>query len=267
VNFFISRAGQDREWAKWISNVLEAEHHTTTLQDFDFKPGDSIPHQMKLALERADHVIAVLSPHYLAKDFTLTELYAAFFSDPLGKKRHVIPVLVAPHDGSPLFNPVVYVNFVGQDEAACKRLLLDAIRPERIVELVAFPGAAAAATAVRTAIQKLPTADPHVFGRDAQLDWLERAWANPHTNFVQIVAPGGAGKTALMTRWYRRHLDAVTIFGWSFYSQGTREKSQTSSDPSSRKRCAGSASMSRPRSPSSPRWTCWWPACDGSGCC
>src|ERR1017187_5939377 len=49
LHFFISRAGEDREWAKWIVNVLEAAGHTTTLQDFDFKPGQSIPHEMTLA--------------------------------------------------------------------------------------------------------------------------------------------------------------------------------------------------------------------------
>src|ERR1017187_7401900 len=186
---------------------------------------------MTLALERADHVIAVLSPQYLAKDFTLTELYAAFFGDPLGKKRLLIPVRVAQCDVSRLINQFIYVDFVGKPESECRQALLDAIRPERIAEQVAFPGAALSAPAPRTSIQKLPTADPNVFGRDAQLDWLEQAWANPQTNFVQIIAPGGAGKAALMTRWYRRHLADATIFGWSFYSQGTREKSQTSSDP------------------------------------
>ena len=34
-----------------------------------------------------------------------------------------------------------------------------------------------------------------------------------------------------MSKWYKRHLEDVTIFGWSFYSQGAREKSQTSADP------------------------------------
>jgi tetratricopeptide (TPR) repeat protein len=230
-HFFISRAGEDREWAKWIANVLEAEGHTTTLQDFDFKPGHSFPHQMKIALERADHVIAVLSPDYMAKDFTLTELYAAFSGDPLGKKRRVIPVLVKPHHGSPLFDQFVYVNFVDQDDATCKQLLLDAIRPERIVEQVAFPGAASSAPAIRTSIQKLPAVDRHLFGRDAQIEWLEQAWRNPQTNFVQIIAPGGAGKTALITHWYRRRLADVTVFGWSFYNQGTDDKRQTSSEP------------------------------------
>jgi hypothetical protein len=230
-HFFISRAGEDREWAKWIANVLEAAGHTTTLQDFDFKPGQSILHQIKLAEDRANHFIAVLSAHYLAKPFTLSELYSGLAEDPVGEQRLVIPVRVAACEIPRLIKDLGYVDFVGQDESQCRQALLDAIRPERIAEQVAFPGGAALAPAVRTSIQKLPTADPHVFGRDAQIEWLEKAWRDPQTSFVQIVAPGGAGKTALMTRWYRRHLEDVTVFGWSFYSQGTGEKSQTSSDP------------------------------------
>jgi len=229
-HFFISRAGEDREWAKWIANVLEAEGHATTLQDFDIKPGHSILHQMKLAEDRANHFIAVLSPHYLAKPFTLNELYSAIADDPVGERRLLIPVRVAPCEIPRLIKDLSYVEFVGRSELECKQALLDAVRPERIAEQVAFPGAAALASAVRTSIQKLPTADPNLFGRDAQIEWLEQAWQNPQTNFVQIIAPGGAGKTALMTRWYRCHLDEVTIFGWSFYSQGSGEKSQTSSD-------------------------------------
>ncbi|HTX34805.1 MAG TPA: toll/interleukin-1 receptor domain-containing protein [Bryobacteraceae bacterium] len=230
LRFFISRAGEDARWARWISNVLEAEGHTTELQDFDFKPGDSIPHRMKLALERADHVIALLSPHYMAKKLTLAELYAAFFADPNAERRFVIPVLVERHDRSPLFDQFVYISFVEKDDATCKQLLLDGIREERLVRQEPFPGAGPSA-APRTFIRKLPTVDPHVFGRDREDRWLEQAWTNPETNFVQVIAPGGAGKTALITAWYRNHLKDVTVFGWSFYSQGTREKSQTSSDP------------------------------------
>jgi tetratricopeptide (TPR) repeat protein len=87
-----------------------------------------------------------------------------------------------------------------------------------------------AAQAFRAFTSKLPTADPHLFGRDVQLSWLEQGWSNPQTNFVQIIAPGGTGKTALMSRWYRRHLADATVFGWSFYGQGATEQSQTSSD-------------------------------------
>jgi tetratricopeptide (TPR) repeat protein len=219
LHFFISRAGEDRECAQWIAGVLKDAGHTTTLQDDDFKPGHSFIYQMKLAMDRADHVIALISPQYLAKEFTLKELCSAIADDALGVKRLFIPVRVAPCEIPRLIKDIIYIDFVGKHDAQRRRELLAAVGPAQTTR------------EIRTSIQKLPTADPHVFGRDAQTGWLEQAWGNPQTNFVQIIAPGGAGKTALMTRWYRRHLDDVTVFGWSFYSQGTGEKSQTSSDP------------------------------------
>jgi lysine/ornithine N-monooxygenase len=95
-HFFISRAGEDAEYAKWVAGVLEAERYTTTLQDLDFRPGNSFAHQMSQAQKRADHVIALLSPHYVAKQFTVDELYTVFVKDPLGEARCLIPVRIAP---------------------------------------------------------------------------------------------------------------------------------------------------------------------------
>jgi tetratricopeptide (TPR) repeat protein len=214
-HFFISRAGEDSDIAKWIADLLKDAGHDITLQDYDFTSG-SFPEHIGRALAEADRFVAVLSPHYLEKQFTLAELHAAYARDPL---HLILPVHVAACKNPDLIKHLIYIDFAGKDEAQRKRALLDAVGPSRTTP------------EIRTSIQKLPTADPHLFGRDAQLDWLEQAWWNLQTNFVQIIAPGGAGKTALMSRWYRRHLGNVTVFGWSFYSQGTGDKSQTSSDP------------------------------------
>ncbi len=46
-----------------------------------------------------------------------------------------------------------------------------------------------------------------------------------------MVAGGGTGKTALIDKWFRGHIQEATVFGWSFYSQGSTEDRQTSSDP------------------------------------
>ena len=78
---------------------------------------------------------------------------------------------------------------------------------------------------------KLPTVNTLLIGREDELKFLDEAWANPATNFVQIIAAGGTGKTALMDKWFRRYLGTATIFGWSFYSQGTSTQHATSSDP------------------------------------
>ena len=78
---------------------------------------------------------------------------------------------------------------------------------------------------------KLPVVNPTLIGREEELAFLDRAWADPATNFVQVIAAGGTGKTALVDKWFRRHLGEATVFGWSFYSQGSSPDRQTSSDP------------------------------------
>jgi tetratricopeptide (TPR) repeat protein len=83
----------------------------------------------------------------------------------------------------------------------------------------------------RTFISKLPVVNPTLIGREEQIGFLDRAWADPETNFVQIIAAGGTGKTALVDKWFRRHLGEATVFGWSFYSQGSSADRQPSSDP------------------------------------
>jgi tetratricopeptide (TPR) repeat protein len=83
----------------------------------------------------------------------------------------------------------------------------------------------------RTFISKLPVVNPLLVGREGQIGYLDRAWADPKTNFVQIIAAGGTGKTSLVDKWFRGHLGEATVFGWSFYSQGSSADRQTSSDP------------------------------------
>jgi tetratricopeptide (TPR) repeat protein len=224
VDFFISRAGEDAEKARWISDRLQAEGYTTILQDKDFHPGQSFIHEMNRALKRAKHIIAVLSPRYVAKEFTLIELYAATFDDPLGKKRFLIPVRVAECEMPPTLRHLVYIDLVGKDETAARQILLDGVLPAR-------EGVSTAEHVRRVFISKLPAVDPALFGRGSELALLDQAWADRAANLVQVIAPGGTGKTALTAKWFRPHREEATIFGWSFYSQGTSEDRQTSSDP------------------------------------
>jgi hypothetical protein len=78
-------------------------------------------------------------------------------------------------------------------------------------------------------VSRLPATDNTLIGRDSELNQLEAAW-DSHANFFQIVAPGGNGKTALITKWYKRRINEVPVFGWSFYRQGAAENSHVSSD-------------------------------------
>ncbi len=89
--------------------------------------------------------------------------------------------------------------------------------------------------AFKLSLAKLPTTRAELFGRADELQTLDDAWADAHTNVLSFVAWGGVGKTALVNRWLNQmELDnyrgAQRVYGWSFYSQGTKEERQVSAD-------------------------------------
>jgi serine/threonine protein kinase len=78
----------------------------------------------------------------------------------------------------------------------------------------------------RISIARLPITGSDVFGREEEIIFLDRVWANKDVNVVTIVAWAGVGKSALVNHWLRRmasddYRSAELIFGWSFYRQGT----------------------------------------------
>src|SRR5271166_2395384 len=94
---------------------------------------------------------------------------------------------------------------------------------------IAQTGPAAAAPAM-VAISGLPeTAYERLVGRDAELARLDQAWSDEKTNILSLVAEGGAGKSALVNEWLTRqqvvgYRGAESVLGWSFYSQGSKER-------------------------------------------
>jgi hypothetical protein len=106
-------------------------------------------------------------------------------------------------------------------------------------EVVARKGAAQPAALIAQPafvhITGLPeTPYERLVGRDAELQRLDGAWADSTTNILSLVAEGGAGKSALVNEWLKRlqadnYRGAEPVLGWSFYSQGTKERA-TSAD-------------------------------------
>jgi len=78
----------------------------------------------------------------------------------------------------------------------------------------------------KISVARLPVTGSDVFGREEDLAFLDRAWANKDVNVVTIVAWAGVGKSTLINHWLRRmatdhYRSAELVFGWSFYRQGT----------------------------------------------
>src|SRR5271165_5429137 len=78
----------------------------------------------------------------------------------------------------------------------------------------------------KVSVARLPVTGSDVFGREEDIAFLDRAWANQDVNVVTILAWGGVGKSTLVNHWLRRmaaerYRSAQLVFGWSFYRQGT----------------------------------------------
>ncbi|MEO7327695.1 MAG: hypothetical protein ABI193_03890, partial [Minicystis sp.] len=77
-------------------------------------------------------------------------------------------------------------------------------------------------------IGRLPRTGGDLFGREKELAWLDRCWADG-AHVVTIVAWGGVGKSALVNGWLRGMAadgwrGAERVYAWSFYSQGTTDR-------------------------------------------
>nr|VFJ46585.1 MAG: hypothetical protein BECKFW1821B_GA0114236_100116 [Candidatus Kentron sp. FW] len=72
-------------------------------------------------------------------------------------------------------------------------------------------------------------------GREVELELLTRAWHDPATRILVLVAEGGEGKTSLVAQWLTENFihanwaGVEAFFDWSFYSQGTRDQSAANS--------------------------------------
>ena len=79
-------------------------------------------------------------------------------------------------------------------------------------------------------ISRLPeTGYQRLVGRDAELKRLDEAWSDGKINILSLVAEGGAGKSALVNEWLTRlradsYRGATVVLGWSFFSQGSKER-------------------------------------------
>jgi hypothetical protein len=110
------------------------------------------------------------------------------------------------------------VNMLGANPAPRAPATADPVQPPGHVHITGLP----------------ETPYVNLVGRDAELTRLDDAWADPNVNIISLVAEGGAGKSALINEWLQRlradnYRGAEMVLGWSFYSQGTKERA-TSTD-------------------------------------
>jgi len=131
ARYFVSYNRHDQAWAEWIAWVVETAGDEVTIQAWDFGPGEDWVERMDAAVRECDATIAVLSPTYLESGFAAAEWRAAFARDPSGRGRGLIPFRVVDCEPEGLLATRIWVDLLGRDRDAARRLVLSAVRGDR----------------------------------------------------------------------------------------------------------------------------------------
>ncbi|MBW8876372.1 MAG: TIR domain-containing protein [Acidobacteria bacterium] len=231
---FLSYSHQDRLWLERLSTMLAPLMRTGAVEfwwDGQIKAGAPWREEIDRAMASARVAVLLVSAPFLASKFIADVELPHFVNAARGRHVNLLWVPVSPclHEHTPL----------AEIQAAHdpSRPLSTLSKAERDVALKAIcqkiheaAGDQKTPSAVnRLDLGRLPTIGPEFVGRETELARLDAAWDDPSTHVVTLVAFGGVGKSALVSRWLDRRAAAGwpgvrRALDWSFYSQGTEER-------------------------------------------
>jgi hypothetical protein len=171
------------------------------VRDFNLRPRDAKPLQSYSLAERNQHM-----------------------SDAADEIAQIANTIAEQKGAAAAMSELLTLPF-GVETSEPNDLIVSGARIERIA-----PAAEAARAAPTVDITSLPeTGYERLVGRDAELSRLDAAWSDDKTNILSLIAEGGAGKSALVNEWLTRmqsdgYRNAERVLGWSFYSQGSKER-------------------------------------------
>ena len=171
------------------------------VQDFNLRPRDAKPLQSYSLAERNQHM-----------------------SDAADEIAEIANTIAEQKGAAPAMSELLTLPF-GVETSEPKDLIVSGLKIERIA-----PDAESARAAPIVDIIGLPeTGYERLVGRDAELQRLDEACGDGKTAILSLIAEGGAGKSALVNEWLKRlradgYRGAEAVLGWSFYSQGSKER-------------------------------------------
>jgi tetratricopeptide (TPR) repeat protein len=251
---FISYSHRDEAWKDRVVSHLGvlAGEGLETWDDRRIDGGDTWQAEIEQAIANCDVALLLISRHFLTSKFILGKEVPALLKRREQEGVRIIPIILSPCQWTriPWIKPIQARPKDGkaltgmtehQAEEALSTLAgeIADLHPafhERGGHHRKWGGGEGTATRIKVDLSHLPAGAPHFLAREQELAQLDAAWADEHCAIVQLIAPGGVGKTALVKRWldnlsHDTWRGATRVFGWSFYSQGTRDDLQASEDP------------------------------------
>jgi hypothetical protein len=243
--------GGEVQWLSFVRTYLQPaiKHGIFDLfVDEHISGGANLKPEIERSLHACDVFILLISPNSTASDYIVdTEIKITRDREANGENVVFYPLLLTP-----------------TPKVALDKFKDKMIRPRDATPLSSFPYSeriqqmtdiadeiASVAADIASRKPKPPTRAPQpafvhitglpetayqrLVGRDADLKRLDDGWADAKTNILSLVAEGGAGKSALVNEWLKRmqadnYRGAEAVLGWSFYSQGTKERATSAEE-------------------------------------
>ena len=133
---FLSHSDKDKPVVRPLAERLRADGLKVWFDEWEIKPGDSIPAKIEAGLEHSRVLVLCMSANAFGSDWAQLEAGTFRFRDPLNKERRFIPLRLddAPINGS--LAQFLYINWRPADRELEYAKVLEACRcGETIVEI------------------------------------------------------------------------------------------------------------------------------------
>ena len=126
---FLSHSSADKGAVRGVAERLRGDGVRVWLDEWELRPGDSIPAKIEAGLEHSRVLVLCMSAQAFGSDWAQLEAGTFRFRDPLNHERRFIPLRLddAPIKGS--LAQFLYINWLPQDREQEYAKLLEASRP------------------------------------------------------------------------------------------------------------------------------------------
>ena len=185
---FISYSHADGEWVRGdLLPQLEGAGLKVVIDYRDFEIGVPSLINMERAVENSRHTLIVLTPAWVESEWTEFESLLVSTTDPAGRRRKLLPVMLKPCKLPPRIALLTYADFTKLSERGHELA--------RLVRSIAPPSQTAARKAVDTATNNLPVQLTSFIGREREMAEVKQRLST--ARLVTLTGPGGSGKTRL----------------------------------------------------------------------
>ena len=248
ARIFISYSHRDEEWKERVDRHLGVlkEQGIEVWEDRQIAAGDEWEREITRALEWCDIALLLISAHSLTSDYILRSEVTPLLQRRQQAGVRVIPLILSPcaWDLLPWLSPIQArptdgKPLSGMSDHDVEQALCDLAREIHDLTQKQRPTTSASSslpTPPDAVELHLPRGADHFFGREVELTTLDDAWnAGDGVTVVELIAPGGVGKTSLVDQWLGQLRNdgwrgARKVYGWSFYSQGTGDDRQATEE-------------------------------------